>query len=152
MKKKKMSWCTIFFFKPKKIKTVMTGHTQTIEILPESIIHTSLSDFGDHKIKSIFSLSHLELQQNSKYLCYTKRHWQAAMLNFSCPQYYLIIRKQALFSKLFNMPTYLNLKSMVSSDRPYVYFQLRYQKLVGKEIRRRNYPFKNESQKYNKFH
>lgn len=39
----------------------MTGHTQTIEILPESIIHTSLSDFGDHKIKSIFSLSHLEL-------------------------------------------------------------------------------------------
>lgn len=50
-----------FFFKPKKIKTVMTGHTQTIEILPESIIHTSLSDFGDHKIKSIFSLSHLEL-------------------------------------------------------------------------------------------
>lgn len=50
------------------------------------------------------------------------------------------------------MPTYLNLKSMVSSDRPYVYFQPRNYKLVGKEIRRRNYPFKNESQKYNKFH
>lgn len=142
----------MFFFKAKKINTVTTGHTQTIEILPEIIIHTSLSDFGDHNVKSIFSLSYLELQQNSKRLGYTKRHWQAAMPNFFCRQYYLIIKKQALFSKLFNMPTYLNLKSMVSSDRPYVYFQPRNYKLVGKEIRRRNYPFKNESQKYNKFH
>jgi hypothetical protein len=67
--------------------------------------------------KKYFNLSHLLLLQKIKCLGYTKkRHMQKAMSILS-PEVQ-IIRKQAIISKTIQHVHVINLKSMVSRDRP----------------------------------
>lgn len=102
---------------------VRTGHTQTTEILPETIIHTSLGDGQDSRLKafSIFHIQNLSKVPNVQIIL--KRHWQAALPHFYCHQHYLIIRKQAFIFETVEYANVFHLKSMVSTERPYVYLQ-----------------------------